>query len=859
MTKFFLNTLPTPQVLDKIFNALIERAADNPTEQTRINLVRHMVMYQYEQATHRRQQFSVIYTLINALPVDLEENIKLDLLCARLRQYKAMPVMTSHPTRVISNQALFTLHEITQLALLPVHAELEAALTTAIESLLQGSLSPETNLTPQQEAEMALFIYQNMLDSFPLFVSNVIRHYLDWHGGNFSNVEQHLKPALSESFRHISSWVKGDADGNPNVTAQTMARAVPTQQIAIIKLYLKRLDPIISQWNDAKLLSIRAYLDRCLHAIECGIWFDLAGSDEAKNGLIERLKDCIQAAAPVVQEQLESLCDLIALEGFFGGMKEYVRQTTAVNGAVLNELIPGYQSLTRLEKFAKLEQLSADPTIFAGLRDKKASFSAETNAELQRLYFLSQHTDIFPSYIGSDTEDKLNADEFRVLLHFATYLNSTLRIGQVSQFPVNTLPLCETPEDLEHFEQIMRDMLDDKNMRAKIVASGFISYVSGPSDLGKTGGITVYVSLLRNQLLAEEILAEYKSKYPELGAVELRVLNGFGGDLKRSIGSARQQAHSTNQGMAAYDVLGAPYAFSSYLHQLVGFASGTHYRVKELLWMKTHFREQFNTLIKLEKKAIHWYEDFISRPSSKALLIALTDFNIQKKLNTGSRPGSKSSSDDPTKVRAIGFLNLFLLTGVNWDIFMSVAGLHDLSPEEQQTLPFLFQYSTGVKEIVYKVLYAIAVSNIPRARSKLATDNQSAHNTLNYIEACAYEILAQIPCCLPKGQAVSIDKSQPSHTVALELMAIFNSDLAEETRELLPRFNDLADCVDAYQANPTPATLENAVLACRGFPLAAGPRFFEELRSPYYHQELESPWPDVIEAAETPRRFAHQP
>ena len=77
----------------------------------------------------------------------------------------------------------------------------------------------------------------------------------------------------------------------------------------------------------------------------------------------------------------------------------------------------------------------------------------------------------------------------------------------------------------------------------------------------------------------------------------------------------------------------------------------------------------------------------------------------------------------------------------------------------------------------------------------------------------------------------------PVHEMALDLMDALGGHelecLAKETRELLPYFETLSACVKAYEANQTdPITIENAVLACRGLPLAAGPSMISELTSP---------------------------
>lgn len=893
--------------LDNVFETY-ESSQDSLSinRQMTINLVKDIVMTEYDKAVWRQQQPSGVFHLIDSASEGLTWEQRLDWICERFYAHPAMPVITAHPTRVLSNAALFRLHDITVMALAlkdldSADAErLQERLTLSIKDLLEQPLLPVRNLTPQEEAETALFIYQNIIDAFPDFFKGIVEHFVTVHGGEEAEVARILKPAVMASFRNIHSWVRGDADGNHQVTAETMTFTVPAQQVAVIELYLKRFKRLFAQLQEQdlanlvpRLESVQAYLQRCVDSIHAGIWFDVAGSEDAKVRLIEILQQLIldTASYPLMQKDIVALQDLIELEGFFGGMKEFVRQTTKVNGAVLDDLIGllatknaeifrflqdnhgrqrAYQELTWPEKLSLHDRLSSQPGLFAVLKHEAARFSEASIKELKRLLFVSKHNDIFTSYISSDTEDKVNANEMLILMHFAAYLDGSLRIGQVREYPVNTLPLCETPRDLGNFDPMFRQMLADPHQRKKMAASGFVSYVSGPSDLGKVGGIMVYLQMIRNQLDAEMILNEFKSQYPELKAVQLRVLHGFGGDMKRRFGSAQQQSHSTFQGWAAYDVLGAPGAFSWYLNRVMAYPSENHYKVQELRSLKTEHPEAFQALVTVEKQAVTWFEAFISRSDTKALLVALTDFNLEKKMNISSRAGSKQVTNDPTKVRAIGLVNLYLLAGINWDIFMSVFGLVKMPPKAEPWLPLLFERSTGVKDIVYKVFFSIAVSDFVRAWQRImpqavptveqkaqwtmeyhdpSVEDKELYHSLAFIEESAYSVLQGLTAFLPELQQRRAQHywsenpvgSKSSNATALELMDALGADfthLAAETRDLEPRFQRLAICVDAYHDCPNAETEQNAVLACRGYQLAEGPRMISELMSLRHQQDL---------------------
>jgi hypothetical protein len=856
----------------------------------KIDLVEAIVTSEYEKALRRKKQTSHLFHLIQNAPKTLTPEARLRFVCDRLHEFPAMPVITAHPTRVLSNEILFQLYDTVDSALKLAlgdllageRALLENKITTHLNQFIHQPMTPEKHLTPKEEADVALFIYQKIIGSFPDVYQAIEDEFIRVHGGEPEEISRILKPAVMFSFRHVHSWVKGDTDGNFQVSAQTMAETVPAQQVANIELYIKALDALISQL-DAKsyqltrmeLQKTSAYLTRCINSISSGIWFDVAGSNETKKRITHTLDSLINKGIyPIsAKKQLISLRDLIELTGFFGGLREFVRQTTKVNQDVFENLVNilvehheitrafmtshdgvqrSYSDLSVVEKTRLHERLSSNPDYFSTLKRHSDEFTALTRKELDRLLFISKHSDIFPSYIFSDTEDKINMDELLILLRFSTYLDGALRIGQMHQYPVNTLPLCETPNDLNHFPIILKAMLNDPYLRKKIVSGGFVSYVSGPSDLGKVGGIVVYLSLVRNQMEAEAILETYKTIYPELSATRLRVLHGFGGDMKRRFGSAQQQAHCTHQGWGAYDVLGAPGAYAAYLHGVVGYPCENDFKVEELRQLKIKHPDVFATFLAIEEKSINAFQTFIGASSSKDLLIALTDFNIEKKLNISSRAGSKKSATDITNIRAIGLLNLHLLTRVNWDIFMSVMAFPALADSEKAHLPLLFNQLTVMKDIVYKVLFSLAVSDLPRAWNKLtqnAVTDEELSRTLSFIEASAFDVMQSLVGCLPELQQAradvyfkaNVNRRKPVHQVALELMDALGDEfsvLACETRELLPHFSRLSDCIDAYQLNPTRDTEENVVLACRGYQVSEGPRMISELMSPLHQQAI---------------------
>ena len=652
-----------------------------------------------------------------------------------------------------------------------------------------------------------------------------------------------------------------------------MSSIIPLQQNAILDLYITRLQTILRELDTTQhasemkqLQRMHDYFQRCARSIDVGIWFDVASSKKTQERvlpILDKLRATFQKSLNIHEQirgqELSDLHDLINLAGFFGGLKQYMRQTTQLNQRVLNDLLillskdhtdvqtlmnhRTYSALALHEKQTLLRWLRTEPHYFQTLKQHQAQFQEETQQEMERLSFIREHADLFPNYITSDTENKTNFDEMLILFRLSSFLSSTLRIGQIREHALNTIPLCETPKDLKHFDTLFSAMLEDTSIRNKIIENGFVSYVSGPSDLGKKGGIFVYISLLRAQHQALDLLKTYQQKYPELKHVQLRVLLGYGGDYKRRHGSSANELHSTQQGLEAWRVLGATGAYPAFLHRVVGQPSESYLRVQELTMLATKHPQAFKALNMIEAQATTTYQHFIESQPNKNLLLKLTSLSLEKRLNISSRAGAKIDREDPTNVRAIGVVNLYLITGIQWDVFMSAAGLLDLPSSTLEHFPCLFTELTVMKDVTYKILFTLAVSNFPRAWRHINQETDaSLHATLAHIETSAKLILIQsILFFSPTQQEKAhtyLEKAHqsklPVHTIALGLMDALGLDrLAKETRELLPHYTCVTEAVDAYKTDPTPDVIENVLLALRGFPaIAAGPDCIAELTSP---------------------------
>ena len=882
-------TAPSPaqQLINRIFNELPQ---DMHHELKKVIVQNHC-----KRAEDYSKKDSRFARIIAEIPATWTPQKKLDHVAQLLETYYAKPVITAHPTRVLSNETIYRIDGIVATLMnwsshkrsAPEAHVLEQTIRTDVYHLCQQSLLPSENLTPQQEVEFANYCLRNMLNGYPQFLNRVVNLFAQQHGGETEAIKHQLKSSVKRSFKEIGSWVPADFDGAPRKTAQTMERMVHVSQSAIIDLYLSRLEPL--RHTSPKLQGSYDYLVRCKQAMALDISFNVKRGNTAQKRFINLLDQAIKSATDEDHQiKLIELRDLVEMAGFWGGLQEFVRQSSTVNTAVFDHFfqilaerhieintrmqkddgsVRIYSVLDESEQATLLQLLGLEPRYFATIKQHAAQFPPEVVRELERLNWVLRHQDIFRSYITSDTVNIVSLKEVVVLFAFASYMKDALHIGDINHSPVNLLPLCETPKDLAHLGSIIKAIFEDSHLRELMVSEGKLSFVAGPSDLGKVGGVFTLVQLILACKQADEILQEYKIKHPELASVELSILYGLGGDSKRRVSKAQRQLHSTFQGSDAH-ALAAYGAYVAYLEDVVGGPSENTLRAQEFRWLEKHHPADFANLQQIVKIAVDGYQVFAQREDTKALFTSLTVSELGPRMNISSRGEAKSNAwVDITKSRAIGLVNYQLLTLVLWDTFMSAAPLVHLDPSLRAKLPFLFQKSTVIQEIVYKIIYSIAVSDIPRAWTFLhgsvpsvtqrghwaaeyldpAIRVKQLHHTLAHIDANAYSILETMVEFLPDAlqqQArtylhANPFTSKPSHQVAVGLLetlgTIDNSfkKLAIEIRyDLLPRYKRLARCIDEYRANPTPSTAEHVVLACRGDErITAGPTAIADMRS----------------------------
>ncbi|KAG0164375.1 hypothetical protein DFQ30_010039 [Apophysomyces sp. BC1015] len=121
----------------------------------------------------------------------------------------------------------------------------EALLRARVTSLWQTRMLRGARLTVADEIENALSYYR------ATFLTEIPALYADIEQA----LAEHGLPTRLPPFFQMGSWIGGDRDGNPNVTAATLERAITRQAAVIFQHYLEQVHKLGAELSVSELLA----------------------------------------------------------------------------------------------------------------------------------------------------------------------------------------------------------------------------------------------------------------------------------------------------------------------------------------------------------------------------------------------------------------------------------------------------------------------------------------------------------------------------------------------------------------------------------------------------------------------------
>jgi phosphoenolpyruvate carboxylase len=448
--------------------------------------------------------------------------------------------------------------------LTPEEAEAsDEQLRRAVLTLWQTNLLRRTKLTVLDEVSNGLSFYDyTFLHEVPRLHCALEDRLNQEEGGG--------APGELASFLSMGSWIGGDRDGIPFVTADVMRGTLRLQSSRIMSFYLEELHVLGSELSLAAHLAdvsdeLRALAERSpdtsphrsgepYRLVVSGIYARLTAT--ALRLEVETTRRPVGEAAPyasvkefkadldvldrsliannsgvIARGRLRLLRRAVDCFGFHLARLD-IRQNSAVHERTVTELvdaaIPG-MSYMALSEEARVNLLLSELRSARPLSSAFVKYSEETLGELAVFRAAAEaHARFGPDAIHQCIISMCKG--MSDMLEVAVLLKEVGLINPSGRSAINIVPLFETIEDLQASSGIMDRMLSLHDYRRLVDSRGGIQEVMlGYSDSNKDGGfVTSGWELYKAEIGLVEVFERHH--------VRLRLFHGRGGSVGRGGG-----------------------------------------------------------------------------------------------------------------------------------------------------------------------------------------------------------------------------------------------------------------------------------------------------------------------------------
>lgn len=610
------------------------------------------------------------------------------------------PVLTAHPTEVQRKSIL----------------NCQMVISRLLDERDRMQLTPEESVANDEALQRAvLTLWQTrMLRTSKLSVLDEVENGLSFYDYTFLRELPHLYAGLEDllaskdpsfeqvelpSFMKMGSWIGGDRDGNPFVTASVLEKTLVMQSTRAFKFYLEELHTLGSQLSMATLLVqvsddllalAKRSPDVSQHRVDepyrvavSGMYARLASTYKKLLGLEAIIAPCAPAepyhsaeefvadldvvhhsllehgSLGITRGRLRHLRRAVRVFGFYLAPID-LRQNSDVHERVVAELLraanPDLDYLA-LNEDQRIAVLIAEISSTRPLASPYLSYSEETQSELAiyRGACLAQQRygkGAVPNCIISKTDGVSDMLELAVLLKESGLLHPA-----EGRLDVNIIPLFETIGDLQNSAPAM-DRLLALPAYARLLASRNHAQevMLGYSDSNKDGGfLTSGWELYKAEIDLVEVFAKHQ--------VRLRLFHGRGGSVGRGGGPSYQailaqpagavqgQIRLTEQG----EVITAKYANPEVGRRNLEVLAAATMEASLLAHTETAPRPEFlQAMEALSESAFRAYRHMVYETEGfEQYFWESTVIAEIAGLNIGSRPASRKKSTAIEDLRAI--------------------------------------------------------------------------------------------------------------------------------------------------------------------------------------------------------------
>ncbi len=622
---------------------------------------------------------------------------------ARVRDLLAhadlMPVLTAHPT------------EVQRKSILDTERAIAAALDARDRAVALGDEDAIAATEQQLGTQVATLWLTRMLRTAKLTVFDEIDNALAYWRSTFvpqmpavyEELEARFDAPRLPSFLRLGSWIGGDRDGHPQVTAQTMRSALAAQAQLMFEHYvhevhalgaelpmsatLVQVDPALEQLAQrspdrsphradepyrraltgvyARLLATASRLGldlRARPALGSAEPYESAG-DVGSDLRVIAASLAAHGAAALARPRLAPLVRAVDVFGFHGATLD-LRQSSDVFESVVAELLAAAEvtpEYRRLDEAQRVRLLSRELAHTRPLVSPHLAYSERTRTELEVFNTARELRERFGSraidkHIVSHTEQLSDLLEVALLQKECGLLTGT----ELRCCALMVVPLFETIDDLQRAPQVMGELLEHPGLRHLLVPAvggrSMQEVMLGYSDSNKDGG---FLASNWNLYKATRTLHQLF----DVHGVRLRLFHGRGGTVGRGGGPSFEAILAqppgtvggairlTEQGEIIHAKYADPRIGRRHLELLVSAVLQASLLDPEAPAVDSRFEQALEEIAAHAHRA---YRGLVYETEGFAeYFFSATPINEITELNIGSRPSARKNTGRIEDLRAI--------------------------------------------------------------------------------------------------------------------------------------------------------------------------------------------------------------
>jgi len=486
------------------------------------------------------------------------------------------------------------------------------------------------------------------------------------------SVENYTGKKLPIDFSPLvfGSWMGGDRDGNPNVTAQTTEQVILLSRWEAANLYEKEFTKIIQKLS--------------MHECSKELKKKVGNSQEPYRAYLRPIRNKLKNTQKEIEIYLndkkslkesllvQSVNEIInPLKVVYNSLCE-VKCKAIANGSVLDLIKRAYSFGLNLARLDIRQESKRHSKLMKSICKHLGLGNFEEWTEEEKISFLSSEfkskRPLISKNISLDKDDRETWSTFKMIAKLPSECLGAYIISMSSKASdiltvlvlqkeagmkscLRTVPLFETLNDLQNAHHVMKEIYKIswylKYFKKK--QEVMIGYSDSSKDAGKLAASWA-------QYRTQEKLQELSNKYK----VDLTLFHGRGGSVGRGggpiyeallsqpPGTVNGKTRVTEQG----EIIQQKYATESLAEYSLGTYIGSvlEATLAPPIKPKKNWRELMNTMSKVSTKA---YRNNFFNKDFLRYYFNITPQRLLEQLSIGSRPAKRNKSKDVKSLRAI--------------------------------------------------------------------------------------------------------------------------------------------------------------------------------------------------------------